>query len=82
MDYDRAALATAYQDSGYLAVAGGFGQASMLTALTGHNVLLAFLRHMWNIAKAAGVDPARLPDSLYEQASTSFDWDTQQTGWS
>ena len=81
VDYDRAALAEAFQGSGYLAAADGFGRAAMLTSLTGHNVLLAFLLHMGEVAQAAGVDPTRIPDPLYRQGSKTFDWDHFQDGW-
>jgi putative phosphoesterase len=80
VDYDRETLAEAYETSGFLEASGGFGRASMLTSLTGRNVLLAFLQHMGRVAKAAGVDPGRMPDPVYKQADESFEWDHYQVG--
>jgi predicted phosphodiesterase len=80
VDYDRAALAADYESSGFLEAANGFGRAAMLTSLTGHNVLLDFLRHIRDVARTAGANPSRVPDALYRQASASFDWASQQAG--
>jgi putative phosphoesterase len=73
--YDLDQIRAVYRDTGLLAAGGVMAQAFLLDILTGQNVPGRFAAHVRRLAAAAGHGPGDLlPDPIWQQAITSFDW--------
>jgi|APSaa5957512622_1039677.scaffolds.fasta_scaffold02959_2 putative phosphoesterase len=75
--YDTDLVRAAYVDTGLLEKGGGFSRASLLCAETGQPVALGLVLHARAIAEKAGLKNCRiLPDDLWEEAVSTFAWDS------
>lgn len=74
--YNLDRIRGAYQESGLLAQGGGFTRALLRCIETGQNVPGHLLDHFHTLAAKAGFgDQDVIPDSIWEQAIATFDWE-------
>jgi len=75
--YDTDLVRAAYVDTDLLKKGGGFSRASLLCAETGKPVALELVLHARAIAEQAGLKNCHiLPDDLWEEAVSTFAWDS------
>ncbi len=75
--YNLDRIRAAYRESGLLAQGGGFARALLKCIETGQNVPGHLLDHFHTLAAQAGFgDQDAIPDSIWEQAIATFDWET------
>lgn len=74
--YDLDRIRAVYRDSGYLARGGAFARACLLEIESGQNVAGRLVSHVYEVAADAGFDGRGVvPDSLWDQAVATFDWE-------
>ncbi len=74
--YNLDRIRDAYRESGVLAQGGGFTRALLRCIETGQNVPGHLLDHFHTLAAQAGFgDHDVIPDSIWEQAIATFDWE-------
>lgn len=74
--YDLELIRSVYSESGYLAGGGAFAQACLLEIESGQNVPWRLVSHAYEVAAQAGLeDRAAVPDSAWEQAVATFNWE-------
>ncbi len=74
--YDLAQVRAAFCESGLLAEGGAFARSILLTIETGQNVAGHFVSHTYKVAAEAGFgDCDVVPDTIWEHAVATFDWD-------
>jgi putative phosphoesterase len=75
--YDTSLVRAAYVDTGLLEKGGGFSRASLLCVETGQPVALHLVLHARAIAEKAELKNCHiLPDDLWAEAVSTFDWDS------
>jgi len=73
--YDMDRIRAAYRESGILAVEGAFAHAQLRGIETAQNVPGRLVLHCRRHATQAGVPESEaIPDAIWEQAVTTFDW--------
>jgi diadenosine tetraphosphatase ApaH/serine/threonine PP2A family protein phosphatase len=79
--YDLARVRAAFQESGLLAAGGALAWAFLLNAETGRNVPGKLVTHFRRLASQAGFeDFDAIPDTVWEQAVATFDWEAVAEG--
>ncbi len=77
IQYDLLRTRAAYHESGELAAGGAMARAFLLCVETGRNVPGWFVDTVRRLARKAGYkDLNSVPEALWEQAETTFDWET------
>lgn len=80
--YDLKQIRAAYDESGILAVDGAFGRALLCSTETGLNVFGWLMSHCRRHATEAGVPESEaIPDAIWDEAATTFDWEGAGCGW-
>lgn len=81
VDYDLEAIRKAYQKSGILTIEGAFALAQLRGIETGQNMPGWLVLHCRRHATEAGVlESEAIPDSIWEEATATFDWSTTARG--
>jgi len=74
--YDLSRIRDAFRESGLLEEGGAFARACLLGIETGQNVAGHFLSHVYGLAAEAGLEDCDVvPDSIWERAVVTFDWE-------
>jgi predicted phosphodiesterase len=74
--YDLERVREAYMDSGLLTTEGAYAEALLRCAETGHNVPGRLVAHFRKLAANAGFTAAGdIPDTIWEQAAATLDWE-------
>jgi len=74
--YDLDRIRAVYTHSGYLAGGGAFAQACLLGIERGQNIPGRFVSHVFEVAAEAEFEGhGVVPDSLWEQAVATFNWE-------
>ena len=75
--YDLERIRAAFNESGLLEEGGAFARAWLLVIETGQNVSGRFVSYVHGLATEAGYEGGDVvPDSIWEQAIATFDWET------
>lgn len=73
--YDLDRIRKACRESGFLEEGGAFAQAVLLSIETGQDVIEDFFSYAFELVAKAGIsDSDIIPDDIWDQASTTFDW--------
>ena len=79
--YDLARVRVAFRESGLLAKGGAMARALLLCAETGRNVPGKLVAHFRRLASQAGFDDFfAIPDTVWDQAVTTFAWEAVAEG--
>ena len=74
--YDLERIRAAFRESGLLEEGGAFARAWLLDIETGQNVSGRFVSYAYGLAAEAGYEGSSVvPDSVWEQAIATFDWE-------
>ena len=75
--YDLERIRAAFSESGLLEEGGAFARAWLLVIETGQNVSGRFVSYAYGLAAEAGCEGSDVvPDSIWEHAIATFDWET------
>jgi predicted phosphodiesterase len=81
IEYDRHRIRETYEESGILDIEGAFALAQLCAIESGQNVPRWLLLHCRSQATQAGVAESEvIPDEIWDQASTTFDWHAAALG--
>ena len=60
---------------GFLEEGGAFAQAFLLSIETGQDVIESFFSYAFELVAKAGISDSNIiPDKIWDQASTTFEW--------
>jgi putative phosphoesterase len=75
VQYDTGRIRRRFRESGFLEGGSAYARVLMLSAVSGIDILVPFLRHARAVSRNAGVtDLDAIPDELWDQAENSFEW--------
>jgi hypothetical protein len=73
--YDLRRIRGAFRESGLLEEGGALARAFLLSIETGQNVAEDFVSYAYGLAAKAGIEDCDVvPDAIWEQAASTFDW--------
>ena len=79
--YNLNRMRTIFQESGLLEEGGALARALLLSIETGQNVWKDWFSFTYRLAAEAGFKNCDVvPDAIWEQAATTFDWDKYEAG--
>jgi predicted phosphodiesterase len=72
--YDFDQIEKAYNQSGLLEAAGGFGRACLASFRSGQDIPLKFVNFAYQLARQNGQDGEYVPDEFWRRAEQEFEW--------
>ena len=73
--YDLERVRQVCQENGFLEEGGAFAQALLLSIETGQDVIESFFSYAFELVAKAGISDSNIiPDKIWDQASTTFEW--------
>jgi len=73
--YDIQAVRQAFTTRGLLEEGGSLARGYLLSLETDFDYMMAFLQYVTGRAKEAGISDFPIPDDIWDQAGSSFDWE-------